>query len=882
MSNTRVVSSTNLVGQESIQFIRPNTLILTLIEARPNTKVYVFFDNENVTDKCHPAVSDWSATKKLTLRQVIKSGNNYYQVTVSGTTGTTAPTHTSGTAINGTATLQYVANIATLPLITDTIGQIRIQFNLPGGTYTTGDKNITIADTNVLSQLQTVNSVFGSAKGTFRATGRIDIFQETKTTITTVERVVNVQRDPLAQSFFTYGVTGGLFLSSIDVYFQTKDTTLPVRLELRKLINGSPESTDASSPYLVSVLEPSQVNVSANASIATKFKFEPPIYLEEESDYCFVLRSNSNNYNVFTSRMNEVSIEDGRKIFDQPYIGSLFKSENGVTWTEEQFEDIKFTINKCVFDTTSQGTAEFTAVVPYIGALGTQFSTVSGSKTITYVSNHEHGLEVGSKFKVVTRSDSLYANASFNGIPYTQFNATHTVTSVPNRNTITFNVTNNATSTGPIETGNVIDYIGVNTEGVNYSSSDTISFIGGGGSGAAATLNVVDGKIKSVTITNAGTNYTSPPELVINTSTGTGASLFVSVLPTFSILSNKPMTGFTAKMNIMNYGESSTNNILRTTLGNYDGGNLVTYNSGTSLSFVEYVPYVNMEQNSLIASTQNEQDLMSGNVSAKVEVSLSTTNPNVSPVINLTTKPLLLAHYNKINTQVGETLSTINQTSGLKESVTNSSGSIDSIGVTSAGSGYTIDPVVTISAPDLPNGVQATATAARVGSSVSEITVTNAGSGYTSTPLVTITRASGDTTGTGAAAQALLTPFNTELLPTGGSAKARYISKTVNIKIVSTGIRLFSTISSVQGSSVDWYVRTSLTGSNVVHDEQTWKRLNCQVDRDRSSYIGEQLEYEFYLNDIDSFDTYDLKCVMTATDPTKAPVVYSYRVIVLA
>lgn len=871
MSNTRVVSSKNLASQESIKFIRPNTLILTLIEARPNTRVYVFFDDENVTDKCHPASFDWTSSAKVTLRQVLKSGNNYYQVTAGGVTGTTAPTHTSGSTTNGTATLQYISDITTLPLITDTIGQIRIQFNLPGGTYSTGDKTITIADTNNLSLLTTTNSVFGSAKGVFRSTGRLDIFQETKTTITTVERVVNVQQDPLAQSFFTYGVAGGLFVSSIDVYFQTKDDTIPVRMELRRMTNGYPDPNNASAISLVSVLDPSLVNVSSDASVATKFVFNPPVYLEEESDYCFVLRSNSNNYNVFTSRMNEVSFEDGRKIFDQPYIGSLFKSENNITWTAEQFEDIKFTINKCVFDTTSQGVAEFAAVVPAIGALGDQFSTVSGSNVITYVHNFEHGLEVGSKFKVITRTDDLYANAEFNGIPYIEFNAVHTVTSVPNRNTIQFAVTSNATSTGPIENATIINHINILAEGINYSSSDTVSFVGGGGSNAAATLNVVDGNIKSITITNAGTGYTSAPEVVINTSTGTGARLTASLLPAFSVYTNKPMTGFTAKINTMNFGESSASNVLRTTLGNYDGGNLVTYNPGTVLDFVEYAPYININQSSLIASLQNEEDMMSGNVSAKVEVTLSSSNPNVSPVINLRTKPLLHAHYNKINAQTGETLTS-----------TNSSGSVDDILVTAAGSGYTIDPIVTISAPDLEDGVQATATASRIGSSIDSITIVEAGSGYTSTPLVTITRAPGDITGTGGAAQAVLTPFNTELLPTGGSAKARYITKTVTVQIVSTGIRLLSTISSTQASSVDWYVRTSLSGSGVVHDEQPWRRLDCDVERNKSSYIGQFFDYEFKLDNIPEYDTYDLKCVLTAQDPTKAPIVQSYRVIIVA
>ena len=64
------------------------------------------------------------------------------------------------------------------------------------------------------------------------------------------------------------------------------------------------------------------------------------------------------------------------------------------------------------------------------------------------------------------------------------------------------------------------------------------------------------------------------------------------------------------------------------------------------------------------------------------------------------------------------------------------------------GSGYTIVPDVTLSAPDLSDGVQAQATALISNGSVIAIVVDNAGDGYTSAPTVTISG------GNGAGAQA--------------------------------------------------------------------------------------------------------------------------------
>jgi hypothetical protein len=815
MSSTRKVSARNLVSQEAIQFIRSKVITLTLIEARPTTKMNVFFGDDDVTYLCN-----------------LKD------------------------------------NAIGTDIVTDTIGQAVIELNVPSGRFNVGTYDIIIADTNSLANLSTTGSVFGSAKGTFSSTGKAEIFQTIETTITTVTRTQNIQRDPLAQSFFTYGIAGGMFLSSIEVYFQTKDPTVPVRCELRDLENGFPSPIDANNINLVSILKPEDITISLDASVPSKFVFEPPIYLQEESDFCFVLRSNSNNYNVFTSRMGENSIEDGRKIFDQPYIGSLFKSENNVTWTAEQFEDIKFKINKAVFS-SSASTITLNATVPPLGAMGTQFSTVSGSDIVTYSHLRDHGLEVGSLFKVITNTTAPFAK--YNGIPYIEFNDTHTILSVPDRKTLTFQVSTNATSTGVVSSADVLTHVTVIREGVNYTSGDSITFSGGGGTGATGTLNIVNGNIKQVNVTGGGTGYTTSPSFVVNTTTGTGAVLATTLLPTFTVYVNKPMTGFIPKISAYNFDNTSIANTITTTIGNYDGGNLVTYNPGKNIEFVQNYPYVNIGQNSVIASTLNENDSMSGVSSAKVTLSLSTANPNVSPVLDLNTIPYLDASSHVINNQPGELLTSVN-----------SSGSLDSVIVTSAGSGYTVDPVVTISAPDLPNGVQATATATRSGNTIATIAVDEAGSGYTSTPLIVVTRGAGDTTGINGAAQAVLVNFNTELLPTSGSALGRYITKKNTLQIISNGVRMFCVLSSIPGSYVDWYIRTSLSGSGVDHEQQEWVRLNCAVERTKSSFIGDYFEYEFRLDDIAGYDTYDLKCVMGASDPTKAPIVSSYRVIVIA
>ena len=69
--------------------------------------------------------------------------------------------------------------------------------------------------------------------------------------------------------------------------------------------------------------------------------------LNEKVEYCFVVYSNSNDYECFISRMGETDLITGETISGQPYAGSLFLSQNVSTWTAEQTDDMKFTMKIC-------------------------------------------------------------------------------------------------------------------------------------------------------------------------------------------------------------------------------------------------------------------------------------------------------------------------------------------------------------------------------------------------------------------------------------------------------------------------------------------------------------------------------------------------------
>ena len=171
-----------------------------------------------------------------------------------------------------------------------------------------------------------------------------------------VEQRVNFWYDPLAQSFLVDDDTG-IYLTKCDIFFRTKDDgDVPVTLQIRTMSGGLP--TQKILPFSEITLDPDQVNISADGSVATSFEFAAPVYLEGRgTEYAICVASNSTKYSVYISRVGETDLITDTFISNQPYLGSLFKSQNASTWEPSQWEDLKFTLYRADF--IEQGSVEF-------------------------------------------------------------------------------------------------------------------------------------------------------------------------------------------------------------------------------------------------------------------------------------------------------------------------------------------------------------------------------------------------------------------------------------------------------------------------------------------------------------------------------------------
>ena len=172
--------------------------------------------------------------------------------------------------------------------------------------------------------------------------------------------------DPLAQTFLV-DVRGGMFVTSVDLFFESKDNSLPVTVEVREVQNGFPGPRVI--PFGRVVKDSNDVVIDTSAQTATNFKFESPVYLQSGLEYCVAVIANVPTYKVWIARMGETEVQStlaqaqvggtadaaqnvlfsDRTVSEQPEFGVLFKGHNNRTWAPSLTEDLKMNIYRAEF-----------------------------------------------------------------------------------------------------------------------------------------------------------------------------------------------------------------------------------------------------------------------------------------------------------------------------------------------------------------------------------------------------------------------------------------------------------------------------------------------------------------------------------------------------
>jgi len=395
------------------------------------------------------------ATAVVVGKEYNPDANTYalFVVNIQGTF-TTSETITASNPLGyATAASGTVGTVTTKALgstlISNFNGDLHLLFNIPNNEslrFRCGSRELKLVD------VTTANGAFTSrARENYRAEGVLETKQRTVHAVRNAElaqeplqdnqvitqtsdRVVADTGwwDPLAQTFLIEQ-KGGCFLSKVDVFFSTKDTSIPVSLEIREVVNGYPGKRVL--PFSRVTLKPEYVNISENTvllddvdvnsyDVATTFTFPSPVYVQENTEYAIVLSSDSNNYKVWISQVGDLMPGTARTISEQPYLGSLFKSQNASTWTADQTQDLKFTIYRCQFATGVNSNVQYqNDALPKVTLGIDPFETKAGVAKVR-VWHQNHCIPSGS---FVTISG---VTADVNGIAFAGFNTTHTISDV--------------------------------------------------------------------------------------------------------------------------------------------------------------------------------------------------------------------------------------------------------------------------------------------------------------------------------------------------------------------------------------------------------------------------------------------------------------------
>lgn len=369
--------------------------------------------------------------------------------------------------------------------------------------------------------------------------------------------------DPIAQSFYVddFDYPEGLFVSSVDLFFKNKGDWSQVEVQLRPMVEGAPSASEVL-PYASKTLLAQDINISdlpnvSNSLTKTKFSFPSPVYLNSKREYAIVVITDDYDVDIFCSELGETILGTNRVVSRQPFLGSMFKSQNGRTFTPLQDEDLMFVINKCNF--VSAGTAQFNEEKKPIGQQlphGATSATYSANAPYDLFTVHSDAAELaGTKLTYAyraTANDDFSLDASYSTFKpdVTQILDERKVVFGPGAATKSFYMQVGLSTLNP-DVSPIIFYkrqnlvpqkmlinnmeihnniVTVVQTGSSYANANTtLTFTGGSGSGATGRVETnATGHIHRVVMTSIGSGYFDNVTVGISSVSGSGAIINVS------------------------------------------------------------------------------------------------------------------------------------------------------------------------------------------------------------------------------------------------------------------------------------------------------------------------------------------------------------------
>ena len=421
--------------------------------------------------------------------------------------------------------------------------------------------------------------------------------------------------DPLAQTFRVEGAEGGVFISDILLYFKTKPAsgTNGVDLQIREVINGvpGPRIVPGGSKYL----QPNEISTSTESGgnttfVPTSFKFNEPVYLRNDTEYCFVPKPENDDegYNLWIAELGENQQGTTERITKQPHAGMMFTSANNRTWSPEQKKDIMFNIRRCRFKK------------------GTAFSGHLVNSDVDWVNYDENEWSMTAK--------KLSPGKYVNGFTPAVTAGGSGYSSAP---AVTFTNATNDTGTGLAATatvsGGAVTGITITNPGNGYRLAPTMTIAApGSGTQATGTVTLNAGSVwewNSLHKYNTIKTFTGTfaPNMLIGTDEGYGK---------ISSFRDKIIDDVAVNIGIIKPG-SGTSAKAELALTNTGAGSVNT----TSFVEADFETTHSLDTEKTIYSYANEQGTYSGTKTGRVKLTFETFNDNTSPYIDINQADLL-------------------------------------------------------------------------------------------------------------------------------------------------------------------------------------------------------------------------------------------------
>ena len=418
-----------IVNDTIIPYSREQTVIFKAEGLKPKALHYVYIDDVNVTSQSESAVKLTTSTQTPfeanegelvrihktgatdvfgTLVATDVNGNTTFLIANTSNNWLDSGIAGSGTEIQATyinssgsttkeATL--TADVANTGFVPDASGVLCGSIKINSGQFRAGERVIRITDQpdNIVSETTSVSEKVFHIKGLESVSDgdvistrsalvrRDDITSNilTKDSVTRKNPSSNFT-NPMAQTFYVDEARypNGTFISSITLYFNNKDTELPITLQIRPMVNGVPSSSVVL-PFSEKSLLPGQVSIenspdSTSTTSGTKFTFASPVYLPP-GEHCFTVQTNSSNYKVHNSVEGNIVTNTtvlNTKAGKSTEVGKLFIAQNASLWNPIYNRTLMFKIEKCAFQTTSSVANQI--------ALNVVPKSLSGSTSHTY------------------------------------------------------------------------------------------------------------------------------------------------------------------------------------------------------------------------------------------------------------------------------------------------------------------------------------------------------------------------------------------------------------------------------------------------------------------------------------------------------------------